>query len=100
MKKLKYYTRVVYGFRSKLEIVILGELKSGKVKEGMHVNVVLSSGSVLGTWKIMEVLQTDFINQFESPNFLGLIIKCQNSDDFDLLKALRIYDEIITITNN
>lgn len=100
MKPIKYYTRVVYGFINKLEIVVLGELKSGKVKEGMFVRVTLHSGSVLGSWKIIEVLNTDFINQFESPDFIGLVLKCSDIKDFELLKSLRVYDEIITIVDN
>ena len=100
MKPIKYFTRVVYGFVNKLEIVVLGELKSGKVKEGMYVRVILHSGSVLGSWKITEVLNTDFINQFESPDFMGLVLKCSDIKDFELLKSLRVYDEIITIVDN
>jgi hypothetical protein len=100
MKKLKYFTKVVYGFKSKLEIIILGELKSGIVREGMQVRVVLNSGAVLGSWTIKEVLKTDFINQYESPNFLGLVINCKDLHDFELLKSLRIYDDIISISNH
>ena len=88
MKKMKYFTRVVYGFKSKLEIIILGELKSGLVKEGMQVNVVLNSGALLGTWTIKEVLKTDFINQYESPNFLGLVIRCKDFTRFRITQII------------
>jgi len=99
-KRVEYIPRVVYGFREKLEIVLLGELKSGKVKNGMHIQVTLKNGFVVGDWVISEVLHADFINQRESPNFLGFIIQCKNYADFDLLKALRVYDEVMTIVDN
>ena len=46
------------------------------------------------------MLNTDFINQFESPDFIGLVLKCSDIKDFELLKSLRVYDEIITIVDN
>jgi len=90
-----YRVRVVYGFEKKLKIVLLGELESGKVKDGMSVQVALTGGSVVGDWEIIEVLHTSFINQFENPNFKGLMIKCKNLEEFELLKSLRVYDETV-----
>lgn len=90
-----YRVRVVYGFEKKLKIVLLGELESGKVKDGMSVQVALAGGSVVGDWEIIEVLHTSFINQFENPNFKGLMIKCKNLEEFELLQSLRVYDETI-----
>ena len=97
---IKYKTRVVYGFRKKLKIVLLGELISDAVKvdDGMIIQVTLKSGVVVGTWEILEVLHTDFINATENPNFKGLMVKCKNIADFELLQSLRVYDEVITIT--
>ena len=96
-KVTQFFIRVVYGFKKNLEIVILGELQSGTVKEGMHIQVKLESGNIVGSWKIIEVLHTSFINQYESPNFMGLVVKCNSISDFELLKSLRIYDEVVTI---
>lgn len=93
----KYKIRVVYGFKEKLKIVLLGELISGKVDDGMFIEVLLNSGLVVGKWKILEVLHTSFINQYENPNFKGLIVKCKNLADFELLKSLRVYDEVINL---
>ena len=97
MKPLKFFAKVVYGFRSKLEIVILGDLISGNVQSGMVVEVILRRGTKIGNWEIKEVLNTDFINQYESNNFLGLVLNCADESDFELLKSLRIYDECILI---
>lgn len=98
-KKVKvqgsFRVRVVYGFQEKLKVVLLGSLESGHLQEGLAVQVTLESGSVIGTWEILEVLHTSFINQHENPNFKGLMLKCKNLADFELLKSLRVYDEII-----
>lgn len=93
----KYKIRVVYGFKEKLKVVLLGELIAGKVDDGMLIEVALESGSSVGKWQILEVLHTSFINQHENPNFKGLIVKCKNLADFELLKSLRVYDEVINI---
>lgn len=92
-----YKIRVVYGFKEKLKIVLLGELESGKVEDGMSIKIALDSGLEIGKWEILEVLHTSFINQHENPNFKGLIVKCKNLSDFELLKTLRVYDEVIEI---
>ena len=90
-----YRVRVVYGFQEKLKIVLLGELQSGKAEDGMWIQVVLNGGSVVGDWKIIEVLHTSFINQHENPNFKGLMIKCKSLEEYELLKSLRVYDETV-----
>ncbi|MGH1338372.1 MAG: hypothetical protein ACRBFS_19810 [Aureispira sp.] len=90
-----YRVRVVYGFKEKLKVVLLGSLESGKLQEGLAVQLTLESGSIIGTWEILEVLHTSFINQHEDPNFKGLMLKCKNLADFELLKSLRVYEEII-----
>lgn len=97
-KDIKYYIRVVYGFEKKLKIVLLGELVGGPIEDGMIIEMRLSSGVPVGSWEVLEVLHTAFINQHENPNFKGLMLKCKNLDDFELLKSLRVYDEVITIT--
>lgn len=90
-----YRVRVVYGFKEKLKIVLLGALESGELHEDYSVQVRLDGGSIIGTWEIIEVLHTSFINQHENPNFKGLMLKCKNLADFELLKSLRVYEEII-----
>lgn len=90
-----FRVRVVYGFKEKLKVVLLGALESGKIHEDLAVQVTLESGSVIGTWDVLEVLHTSFINQHEDPNFKGLMLKCKNLADFELLKSLRVYEEII-----
>jgi hypothetical protein len=92
-----YKIRVVYGFKEKLKIVLLGELESGEVEDGMSIKIALDSGLEIGKWEILEVLHTSFINQHENPNFKGLIVKCKNLADFELLKTLRVYDEVVEI---
>ncbi len=96
-KPMKFEVRVVYGFQEKLTIVLLGELKSGTVADGMQIEIAMASGTVVGTWEINKVLRTDFINKIENPNFMGLRIECKNLANFNLLKSLRIYDEVINI---
>lgn len=91
----KFRVRVVYGFEEKLKVVLLGALESGELHEDSAVQVTLESGSIIGTWDILEVLHTSFINQYEDPNFKGLMLKCKNLAEFELLKSLRVYDEII-----
>ncbi len=90
-----FRVQVVYGFKEKLKIVLLGALESGKLHENLAVQARLDSGAAMGTWDILEVLHTSFINQHEDPNFKGLMLKCKSLDDFELLKSLRVYDEII-----
>jgi hypothetical protein len=90
-----YRVQVVYGFEKKLKVVLLGALESGKLNEDLAVQVKLESGAIVGTWDILEVLHTNFINQYENPDFKGLMLKCKNLADFELLKSLRVYDEII-----
>lgn len=96
-KTTEYAVRVVYGFREKLKIVLLGEVIEGKVVDGMQLRVSFKNGALVGLWEIIEVLHTDFINQQENPNFKGLIVKCKDLTDFELLKSLRIYDEVVSI---
>ena len=96
-KEIKFSVKVSYGFLPKLKIVLLGEILSGEVEDGMLVQVALDSGIVVGTWEIWEVLHMDFINQYDSNNFKGLMLKCKNKEDFKLLQSLRVYDEVITI---
>lgn len=93
----EFTIRVVYGFKEKLKVVLLGELESGKVDDGMFIQMTLEGGSIVGKWEILEVLHTSFINQHENPNFKGLMVKCKNTADFELLKSLRVYDEVINI---
>lgn len=90
-----YRVRVVYGFEKKLKIVLLGELESGKAEDGMRVQMALEGGSIVGDWEIVEVLHTTFINQYENPNFKGLMIKCKSLEEFELLQSLRVYDETV-----
>ncbi len=95
--EIKFVVSVTYGFLPKLKVVLLGEMLSGTVEDSMFVQVQLESGNIVGTWQIIEVLHTDFINQYENNNFKGLILKCKDEKDFKLLQSLRVYDETITI---
>lgn len=96
-KNIDYKVRVVYGFEKKLKIVLLGEVVSGTIDDGMFIQVSFKNGAIVGTWEILEVLHTSFINDVESPNFKGLIVKCKTLIDFELLRSLRVYDETISI---
>lgn len=93
----RFSVKVAYGFLPKLKIVLLGEVLEGKVHDGMWVEVKLESGSLVGAWQIIEVLHMDFINQNDVPNYKGLMLKCKNEEDFKLLQALRVYDEVVTV---
>jgi hypothetical protein len=94
-----FEVRVVYGFKEKLKMVLLGEVKSGTVIEGMQVDITLNGVDNIGSWLIEEVLHMDFINNFENPNFKGLMLKCKNTEDFELLQALRIYQENVSVVS-
>jgi hypothetical protein len=93
----RFNVKVAYGFLPKLKIVLLGEVLDGEVKDGMWVQVLLDSGSVIGSWQIIEVLHMDFINQNDVPNYKGLMLKCKNEEDFKLLQSLRVYDEVVHV---
>lgn len=96
-KKIEYAVKVVYGFKEKLKIVLLGEAFLEDIDDGMFIQVSFKNGAVVGLWEIVEVLHTDFINQHEKPNFKGLIVKCKTLEEFELLRSLRVYDETISI---
>ncbi len=88
---------VVYGFKIKLKIVVLGEVLNGRIDEGMKIKARLPHGTDVGEWEIIEILNMDFINGLENKNFIGLIVKCNNEADFKLLQSLRVYDEVIVV---
>jgi hypothetical protein len=88
---------VVYGFKDKLEIVLLGEIIAGKVEASMSIFVRLSEGTALGKWEIGEILTMDFINGTENKNFIGLVVCCKDEQDFKLLQSLRVYDETLVV---
>lgn len=96
-KSSKFKVRVVYGFLNKLEIVLLGEIQQGKVKEGQVIHAELPHETRIGGWEIMEVLNMDFINGSEDKNFVGLLVKCKDKADFKLLQSLRVYEETIVV---
>jgi len=88
---------VVYGFKDKLQMVLLGEIKEGNVEASMSIFVRLSEGTALGKWEIAEILAMDFINGSENANFVGLAVQCKDEQDFKLLQSLRVYDETLLI---
>lgn len=88
---------VVYGFKNKLQIVLLGEIIDGKVEANMSIYVRLSEGTALGRWEINEILAMDFINGSENNNFIGLSVQCKDVQEFKLLQSLRVYDEILVV---
>ncbi len=92
-----YRVSVVYGFKDKLEIVLLGEIFRGEVTKGMKIVTKLIHGTQVGNWVVKEILNTDFINGHESKNFIGIVVACNNESDFKLLRSLRVYDEIIEL---
>lgn len=93
----QFKVRVVYGFLHKLKIVLLGDIRSGEVAAGMLVNVVLNKETILGSWSILEVLDMDFINDEENTNLVGLMLGCKDAKDYNLLKSLRVYNEVVCI---
>jgi hypothetical protein len=95
--KASFRVSVVYGFKDKLQIVLLGEIVEGYVESSMSIYVRLSVGTAVGKWKITEILAMDFINGTENKNFVGLVITCINEQDFKLLQSLRVYDETLMV---
>ncbi len=51
----------------------------------------------IGGWLITEILKMDFINGSEDKNFIGLLVKCKDTEDFKLLQSLRVYEETIIV---
>lgn len=97
MSSSKFKVRVVYGVRRKLEIILLGNLQEGTLREGMFVSVSLNEGRSIGQWPIEETLEMDFLNAEDFDAFTGLVLHCEDEHTFDLLKALRVYDEVVDI---
>ena len=96
-KSSKFKVRVVYGFLDKLEIVLLGDIQQGKVKEGQLIYAEFSNETRIGGWPILEVLNMDFINGSEDKNFVGLLVRCKDKKDFKLLQSLRVYEETVIV---
>lgn len=97
MSSSKFKVRVVYGVRRKLEITLLGNLRGGAVQEGMFVSVSLNGSRSIGKWPIIELLEMDFLNADDFDAFTGLVLRCEDEKSFDLLKALRVYEEEVEI---
>ncbi len=93
----EFRVSVVYGFKAKMKVVILGEVLNGKIEEGMELQACLPHGTAVGKWLIIEILNMDFINGLENKNFIGLIVKCKDENDFKLLQSLRVYDEVVIV---
>jgi hypothetical protein len=71
----------------------LGKVEHGTIKEGMF----LSSPLVNGLWKIIEVGEIDFVNASETGDFIILVVDCETEANYNLLKSLRVYEEIVHI---
>ena len=91
--KARFKVKVVYGFLSQLRIVLLGERLEGELQVGQAMQLKLSEQTDLGDWTVVEILNMDFINHLENPNFLGLVVECKDEAAFKLLQALRVYEE-------
>ena len=96
-KQARFQVRVVYGFENKLKVVLLGELISGTTDEKELACLHLNPDVVAGQWPILEVLHMDFVNQHQSENYKGIMLRCKDQHDFELFRSLRVYDEIITL---
>jgi hypothetical protein len=92
-----FKSRIVYGFLERLEVILLGNPIEGKIEKGMHAHVKIGALAKEGNWEIVEIQRMDFINDADNHNFMGLVLRCLNEDDFNLLKSLRVYDEIILV---
>ncbi len=93
----KFKARVVYGFLEQLQVVLLGNPIEGEILKGMSAHVQIGSASRVGNWKIVEIQRMDFINDADNHNFMGLVLKCKDVEEFNLLKSLRVYDEILIV---
>lgn len=97
MSSSKFKVRVVYGVRRKLEVTLLGHLEKGAVQEGMRLSISLNAGESIGQWEIVELLEMDFLNAEDVETFTGLVLRCEDEAEFNLLKALRVYDEVMDV---
>jgi hypothetical protein len=97
VNKAEFRVSVVYGFKVKLKIVVLGEVLNGNIEEGMMLQAQLAHGTAVGKWEIIEILKMDFINGLENKNFIGLMVRCKDENDFKLLQSLRVYDEVVVV---
>jgi hypothetical protein len=95
--KADFRVSVVYGFKNKLQIVLLGEITEGMVEASMSIYVRMSEGTAVGKWEISEILNMDFINGTENKNFIGLVVICKDEQEFKLLQSLRVYDETVMV---
>lgn len=92
-----FKARVVYGFLERLEVILLGNPIEGKIEKGMRAHAQIGNMAQEGNWEIVEIQRMDFINDADNHNFMGLVLRCTDTADFNLLKSLRVYDEIILV---
>lgn len=92
-----FKARVVYGLLPKLEVILLGNPADGDINTGMTASLQVGTQSEIGHWEIVEIQRMDFINDADNHKFLGLVLRCKDEQDFNLLKSLRVYDETLLI---
>ena len=93
----QFKVRMVYGFKTSHQVVVLGHIITGTAKEGMSAEVSLNQGVPIGEWKIKEILDIDFINDQENTDFIGLVLQCETVESYNLLQSLRVYGEVLSL---
>lgn len=93
----KFKARVVYGFLQRLEVILLGNPLEGYIETGMRGHIQIGDHSTVGDWEVVEIQRMDFINDADDHNFMGLVLKCKDINEFNLLKSLRVYDEVLVL---
>ena len=93
----EFKAQVVYGFLERLEVIILGATLKGNIEKGMRAHLRIGQTGREGNWEIVEIQHMDFINDIDGNDFQGLVVRCENVADFNLIKSLRLYHETILI---
>lgn len=93
----EFKAQIVYGFLERLEVIILGSTVRGNIQTGMRAHLRIGDTQKEGNWEIVEIQHMDFINDIDSKDFKGIVLRCENTADFNLVKSLRLYHETILI---
>lgn len=94
---VEFKAQVVYGFLERLEVIILGSTTKGNIEKGMRAHLRIGETQREGNWEVVEIQHMDFINDIDNSEFKGIVLRCENTADFNLVKSLRLYNETILI---
>ena len=92
--KAKFYAIGSFFIRSRNLFVAVGDVTEGEVKVGMSVAVSLGSISVETRVAAVEVIEVVFRGQ----DYLGLAFECENQEESEFWRALRISEETLELS--